>query len=113
MNKHTLMDNRLCGSADDPDCGSPGFAQGIDVGTDLSDDAACTLLADQESGWASLAPQSARRAIARGAERWLEMQGGERDAARQRFSRWQSLGSGRARSNPAELLGFSRTCRQS
>jgi hypothetical protein len=48
------------------------------------------LLADQEAGWADLAPERQQR-IAVGARRYIEMNRRERSAAEDRFMRWQQL----------------------
>jgi hypothetical protein len=48
------------------------------------------LLADQESGWAELAPERQER-IAIGARRYIEMNRRERTAAQDRFDSWQQL----------------------
>ena len=59
-------------------------AQGV-AWEDLSD-AQRTLLADQEPAWQGFEPER-QSAIARGAQRWLEMRDSDRAAARERYDK--------------------------
>src|SRR5688572_9095792 len=63
-------------------------AQGVEWG-ELSEDQR-RLLAPHEQTWAELEPLRQQQ-IARGAERWLEMNGRDRDFAQERFQLWSGM----------------------
>jgi hypothetical protein len=74
-----------------------GSAQAQGVRWDDLSRAERDLLVQQqttETTWAELAPQR-QEDIARGARRWLDMNGPERQAAEERFRLWQDLSNDR------------------